>query len=556
MIRYIIVIMMIILYPLSLASAATFNQNEVQWAPAVTGTLYKGNTLTNGPFMVKAVQFTSPVHGVKDINGNIVPETDVDPSVMLEVYKNGILIKETVLSLQSEAFIDDDYEVMVSATAFTGKNAKEWVFEYYNPFATIAMAIRGKPKLEVTIATDKSTYTSNSDQAITATVTVKNSGDAKAKNVDINLGIGDLNLRGGDTSQLHKYYYIIEKGASQSFDIVFSVPQLIDEKTYSLKAVANAIDIKELGYNAETKASITVSPKQNYFSINKAVSKDRIYLQNTIIVRLTAANGGMYDIYNIHVTDSMNENFELKSNTTFQWDIPVLKPGQEWGTTYNIKPFGTNINGFILPVASAQFTVNNKPYSASSPTVKVIVNGPKIVLNKNVDKTKVNLSNEVKVTVSVNNAGNIATKAEVTDSLPDGVSFVSGTTNLPSTFLELNTPQVFSYSIKMNRDGQIELPAAVANYTDIASGGSAHLNVSSGKPVITVIDPGKITPAPTSTEAAAPIETPVPLQETTHSPSPTKKSEPAEPTPTPITPGFNIVLAIIVLIITAVFRRK
>lgn len=495
MIRYIIVIMMIILYPLSLASAATFNQNEVQWAPAVTGTLYKGNTLTNGPFMVKAVQFTSPVHGVKDINGNIVPETDVDPSVMLEVYKNGILIKETVLSLQSEAFIDDDYEVMVSATAFTGKNAKEWVFEYYNPFATIAMAIRGKPKLEVTIATDKSTYTSNSDQAITATVTVKNSGDAKAKNVDINLGIGDLNLRGGDTSQLHKYYYIIEKGASQSFDIVFSVPQLIDEKTYSLKAVANAIDIKELGYNAETKASITVSPKQNYFSINKAVSKDRIYLQNTIIVRLTAANGGMYDIYNIHVTDSMNENFELKSNTTFQWDIPVLKPGQEWGTTYNIKPFGTNINGFILPVASAQFTVNNKPYSASSPTVKVIVNGPKIVLNKNVDKTKVNLSNEVKVTVSVNNAGNIATKAEVTDSLPDGVSFVSGTTNLPSTFLELNTPQVFSYSIKMNRDGQIELPAAVANYTDIASGGSAHLNVSSGKPVITVIDPGKITPA-------------------------------------------------------------
>jgi hypothetical protein len=123
-------ILIIILWSAALASAASFSPNDIEWAVAVSGTLYKGNTLTNGQYMVKAVELSSPVPGVKDINGNIVPETDVDPSVLLEIYKNGVLTKTIIMALQSEAYIDPDYEVRVSATGFTAKNAKEWVYEY------------------------------------------------------------------------------------------------------------------------------------------------------------------------------------------------------------------------------------------------------------------------------------------------------------------------------------------------------------------------------------------------------------------------------------------
>ncbi|MFZ2410931.1 MAG: DUF11 domain-containing protein, partial [Candidatus Methanoperedens sp.] len=526
-----------------------------------------------------------PVPGIKDINGNIIPETDVDPMVMLEIYKNGVLIKELIMNLQSEAYIDPDYEVKISATGFPAKNARGWVYEYYStepPWATISIQIRAKPKLEVAVTTDKSAYTSYTDQTITAKVTVTNS-EARTKNIDVYLNTGELQLRGGDTSQLHQYYQKLEAGASQSFEVILVVPELIDEKSYTLSVDARGFDVKDVEYKAaKTSTTITVSPKSNYFAISKAV-KDRIYLQDIVPVRITVGNGGMFDMYNIHVTDSMSENFELKSNTSFQWDIPPLKPGQEWSTTYSIKPLETNLNGFTIPAVTAQYTVNNKQYSATSATTTVIVNGPKIILNKTVDKTVVNISEDVTVTVSINNVGNIATKAEVKDSLPEGVSLVSGSTNLASTFLELNTPQGFSYIIRMNQEGEIKLPAAVANYTGVEYKGITRSVLSSERPVITVIDQSKITPVPTETPVATetvsptnttptPQETPPPpevteepylqkiirklkelLPQGTANPSPTGTPE---PTPTPITPGFDSVFAIIVLIFAAVHRRR
>lgn len=541
-------ILILILCSITLSSAASYSPGDIEWGTPATGTISKGGTLTNGEFMVKAVQFTSPVPGIKDINGNIVPETDIEPMVFLEVYNNGVLIKEIVMNLQSEAYVDPGYEVKVWASGFTDKNAKEWVFEYYNPSATISLQIRANPpKLEVSVTTDKTAYTSYDDNIITAKVTVTNSGESRVKNIDINLDPGELKLRGGDASQLHQYFYKLEKGASQSFEVILVVPELIDQKSYTLSANAKGFDIEDIEYKVSTSASVTVSPKQNYFTISKAV-RDRMYLQNTATVRITVTNAGMYDVYNIYVTDSMSENFELKSNTSFQWFIRVLKPTEWKDFDYSIKPLETNLNGFALPAASAQFTVNNKPYSASSQTPTIVVNGPKIVLNKTVDKPAANISEEVTVTVSINNAGNIATRAEVNDTLPEGTSLVSGSTELKSTFLEINTPQTFSYIIRMDKEGEIELPAAYANYTNVEYRGTTRSVLSSEKPVITVIDPSKITPTPTVQE-----ETPAPTPQETTPPPPT---ETPTPTPTPITPGFELLLAIIVLIFAAFFKRR
>lgn len=578
--RYIL-LLIIVAWSVNLASAPGYTINDIEWGTAVSGTLSKGGTVTNGAFMVKAVQFPSPVQGIKDINGNIIPETDVDPMVFLEIYKNGVLIKEIIMNQQSEAYTDPDYEVKIWATAFPAKNAKEWIYEYYKPWASVSIQTWAKPpKLDITVTTDKSAYTSYNDQILTAKVTVKNSGESRAKNIDVNLDIGELKLRGGDAGQLHKYYYKLEKGESQSFEVILLVPELIDQKSYSMSADGKGFDFIDREYKAaKGLTTLTVSPKQNFFVMSKAV-RDRMYLQNTATVRVTVGNGGMYNVYNINVTDKMNENFELKSNTSLQWDIPMLKPGEEWGTTYSIKPLEASLSGFVIPAASAQFIVNNKPYSASSNTVTVVVNGPKILLNKTVDKPVVNISENVNVTVSINNVGDIATKSEVQDSLPDDVSLVSGSTSLPSTFLELKSPQGFSYTIRMNREGEIELPAAVANYTGIEYRGTTRSVLSSERPVITVVDPSKIKPTPKDTPNATenvsatqttPQETIVPKetgesfsqkiiralkslipQETEVNPSPTGTPE---PTPTPITPGFEFVLAVIVLIF-AVLRRR
>ncbi len=527
------------------ASAAIFSPGDIEWGNAVSGTLSKGGTLTNGDYMVKAVQFPSPVQGLKDIHGNWVPETPVEPMVYIEVYRKDVLLTEYVLAPTTEPYIDPDYEVKVSGTGFMAKNAKEWILQFYSPSASISIQTRAKPAIEVTVTTDKSTYTSYTDDIIKATVTVRNSGQAFLKNVDVNLNIGDLKLRGGSISQLHQYYPKMEKGTSQSFDVILIVPQLIDQKSYTLSTEAKGYEVKDFEYKASSSASLTVSPKQNYFTISKAV-KDNIYLTDTALVSISITNGGMYDIYDINVTDSMNENFELITNYLPQWDkIPILKPGERRDKTYYIKPLSASLDGFKIPATTAQFTVNNKQYSASSQTINLVVNGPKIILNKTVNKATVNISEDVTVTVSVNNAGNIGTRVEVKDSLPDGVFLVSGSTSMVN-MSEPNAKQGFSYIIRMNTEGEILLPAAVANYTGVEYKGTTRSVLSSDRPNVTVIDPSKIPPP-------VPV-TPDPAAAATAGTPPAAGTP--EPSPTQITPGFGIGFAIVVLIIAAIYRRK
>lgn len=551
MIRYLAVL--IILFSANIASS--FSPGDIQWGTNVSGTLNKGGTLINEDYTVKAVQFPSPVPGKKDINGNIVPETNVEPAVLIEIYRNGTLLNTLLMNQQSEPYIDPDYEVKVTATDFPANNAQLWTYEYYSPWATISIQKRGLPKLDVTVTTDKSAYTSYDDTTITATYTVTNSGDARAKNIDFNLNTGELKLRGGDDRQLHQHYYIMEAGTSQSFSVILEVPKLLDQKSYTLSADAKFFDVKDLEYNTTSTSYntyITVSPKpmEGQITISKAV-KDRIYLQNPATVSITVGNGGVYEFKNIHVTDSINENFELKSNTSLQWDIPVLKPGEEWSTTYSIKALETSLYGFSIPTATAQFTFNNQPYTVYSEINTVVVYGPKIVMEKSVDKSVVNIGEDVTVTVSITNVGDIVTNAAVNDSLPEGVSLVYGTTSLASTSLELNTPKIFSYTMRMNKEGEIKLPPAVANYTSFAYSGTTRSVLSSESPVITVINPSKITSTPTEIPTLVPTQ--ITPKETIATPSPTNTPE---PTPTPITPGFTVVFAFIVLIIAALYRHK
>ncbi len=530
----------LIIIVLLTGTASAWTPGDIEWASAITGTLYKGDSLSNGDYTVKVVQLASPVPGYEKINGDIVPQNPVQPSALLDIYKNGAFMQETVMTLQSEAYIDPDYEVMISTPGFTAKNAKEWVYEYYNPWVKTSISVRGTPKLEVTVTTDKTAYTSSRDLIITANVTVRNSGDARAKNVDVNLNIDNLQIRGGDTRQLHQYYNVLEQGQSEKFNVILVVPSLINQQSYSLKADAKGTDVKDIWSNATGTVPITISPPQDFITISKAV-RARMYLQNTAVVSIEVGNHGMYDIHDLHINDNMDENFELKSNTSFEWYIPVLKPGEEWGTTYSIKPLETNLDGFTIPAATAQFTVNNKPYTAASNNPDIVVNGPKLIINKTVDKQTVNIGEYVKVTVSVNNMGNMGTRFEVTDSLPDGVSLTTGSTSL-ANYSGPNTLLGFSYTIRMNKEGKIELPSAVANYTNVEYRGTTRKVLSSEKPVITVIDPSKGTPVRGGTVGNSTVQ-----GETSSTPISTDPQT---------TPGFGIGFAFVVLIVMAAIKRR
>jgi uncharacterized repeat protein (TIGR01451 family) len=544
--RYFAVLVMVFMCA-GVASAANISKNDIEWGDAASATLYMGDTLMNGDYTVKAVEFSSPVPGIKNLQGNIVPDAVVVPMVNLEIYKSGVLINKIVMKLADEPYIDADYEYRISVTEFPNRNSREWVYEYYKPWATVSIQTKAKPELEVDIITDKTSYNSYNDTQIDAKVMVINKGGAFAKNVDVNLSPGELKLGSGDIRQLHKNFQRIEKNSVQSFMVTLAVPQITDEESYALNADAMGYDILDNEYTASGSLSLTVTPKSDYFTISKS-ARDRIYLGDNDTVHLVVSNRGAYDIRDISLQDSINENFALEQNSSLQWDIPLLKPGQDWETTYTIQPLKTNLDGFQIPEATARFTVNDESVKASSEKTTIIVNGPIIILNKTVDMDVAYINEDVKVTVSVNNVGNIPTKVEVKDSLPQGVSFVSGQTSLDPTFLELNAPQEFSYIIRRSTEGEVRLSPAVANYTDIMYRGETRSEILSDRPVITFIDTSKAKPTPAATEASNLSAN------KTRTGSQKQDNLAASVQPTPMTPGFAGIIAIITLLLAG--RRK
>lgn len=501
--EYVILIIIV----LSTNVVAGFNSQDIEWGTNISGTLYKGNTLTNGEYTINVTDFTSPVQGVQIIENNqkkIVPETKVEPAVHLEIYKNNIFVKDIVLTLISSSYTDPDYEVKISATDFLPGNSKEWVMEYYKPWARITIQKRGVPRFDVTFkfTPEKKDNIFINGDTFTVNIAMKNSGEAVAKNVDVNLDIGPLRLL-SDKSKLHQTYYEIRKGDSKNFDIMFTVPEMLGEQELNITLDDKFYDVKDIEYKNTSYSKITTSPR--LINIGKSM-KDRIYLKDISTVRIIVTNTGTFDAYNIHINDSLNGNFELKSDSLLEWDIPLLKPGQDWGITYSVKALEANIDGFTIPTANVSFLVNNKMYNISSLENKVIVNGPKIILNKTVDKKIVNMGEFITVNVTIKNAGNIGTRIEVKDTLPDNVSLREGILSL-ANWSEPGSVQGFGYTIIVSKEGKIELPSVVSNYTDVEYKGTVRAVISSDRPTITVIDPKKVTPLPTPENTSTPEAT-------------------------------------------------
>ena len=159
-----------------------------------------------------------------------------------------------------------------------------------------------------------------------------------------------------------------------------------------------------------------------------------------------------------------------------------------------------------------------------------MVNGPKIIVNKTVNKNPVNISEDVMVSVSMINVGDTPTRVEIIDSLPESVNLVSGRTSLSSVFLELNAPQGFSYIIRKDIEGEVQLPPAVANYTDVEYRGLTRSQIISNMPIITFIDPSKVTPTPIASVNSTFMA---------GAPEPKNNSETPQPTTTPTSTSYT-----------------
>lgn len=487
------------------AGIAQIEGSQLQWTGGVSGKLMRGEALTYKGYSVEVIAFPAPVESSKY---KAEPEEPVTPFVGLNISKNGKFISSFALGL-SESYIVPDGELKVTAKELPAQNAREWIFESYAPWAIIELNPRGTPRLGVSIQTDKDKYTSSYATDIVTTVTLENTGSADAVNVDMAI-LTELPIKRGN---LKHHYDKIKIGESITEILTLYSPILTEQKIQAISANVSGYDVMDIPYTAKFSKSISIAAEVPVSLVIRKSTVDKMYLKDYTIVSLSVKNNGRYDANNVNITDYLPEGFRLLGSQSLNWMVD-LPAGGEWSYRYTIRPIKASKEGVVFPAATAEFTFRNEFYSLRSNQPRIVVYGPGIILTKQTDISEVNRGDIVTVTVIAENTGSTPTRVSISDTLPDKVTLISGST-VKEDFLEATRKLSFSYTLRIDSNEPITLPPATAEFFELGSKGrristnsqEVELHIKSLKktpmptPLITTLVPAvtlpKKTPEPT-----------------------------------------------------------
>ena len=201
-------------------------------------------------------------------------------------------------------------------------------------------------------------------------------------------------------------------------------------------------------------------------SIRK-ITAGSVLLKDYTGISLYLKNNGTYDIGNVAVTDSLPEGFRLVGNESLQWVVNI-PAGGEMEYRYLVRPQEPSKEGIVLPAATAKYMIESKEYTIESNKPAIVVYGPRIALRKLAGVSEIKPGDSVNVTVIAENTGNAPTNIIITDTLPEGVILLNGTTTSKGV-LEPDTSMSFNYTLKPEKS--IKLPPATAEYYEYESKG-------------------------------------------------------------------------------------
>lgn len=458
------IIFLLIVISLSATNGLAYTTDDIEWESSVSSkSLGWGDEVTNGDYTILAEDFNK------------------DGFVSITISKDGDLLKFAPLKNGGSLIADDEIRVYVIQVY---PNIDAWSGDMVDPTVSIRIDRRGLPDFEITIETDEDSYDpklSLSPKKVTATIKVKNNGDAEVENVDFTINTGDLILSDGD---LTHHYYSIEQGiTTDPITITMDVPYLWDATSLSISADAIGYDIKGDEHTKTASKSVTI--KEKWKLIATKTITENIYMDESGYVLVSIRNAGVCDLNSITVTDSVVAGLELKDSVTLQKTIS-LKAGESSAELfeYSLKPLKPGT--FTAPASVAEFTApNGKKYSVSSGTPKIEVNGPYITLTKSVSSSNVTPGTEITVTVKVDNTGDRDASVTASDSLPDGVSLVSGDTGFQEV-MKKSSSKSYSYVIRMDALGDVKLSSATASFIDLEGYKGEKI---SNMPVVSVVEP-------------------------------------------------------------------
>ena len=524
--KYILIVLLYISSSCLLVQAWE-DDDLIYWADEKTAELEWGETLDNDIYTIEAYDFPRI-----DIKGNISTVY-----VGVNLYENDVLVASNSMVVFEEWKYDG--EVLVTVVEIMPSSDIHWHNDTYEPWAKIKIELRGLPDLDIVVETEKDDdedIFQLTNSKIPVTINIKNEGEAPLEDVDLYIDTDGLEFyQFSPNKKLHYTPDDINKDASID-EIYFelSIPSHMKDTEYNISVNVTGIDQKDEGHNFTDGKDITIL---NMINITKTTKND-IFMTDTAFVQLIIKNDGTYAVNNIEFRDSIPDYFELVGSSPLEWNFNMA-PGQIRDFKYTLKPIKPEPDGYDLPAADATWEVGGIEYNQTCIQPEIIVHGSKILLEKTVSPTQVDPNENVTVTITATNVGDIKASVEIFDNgpLPDNVTLVSGEpyTTSPKIIDEEDSISL-TYIISASANGTYELPQATAKFHDLQGYRSEEISAS---PKFTAGNP-----PPLPGETPRPGYTPTPIPPTPV-PSPTREE-----------PGFGILAGLIGLSVAVLLALR
>ncbi len=207
-------------------STTALAADDIEWVEKQSGVkLYWGDSVTEENYTIKADDFS-------------------DDMVYISISKNGETLKTSPLSEGMELVYDDEIKVCAKDVdpnyETITKDDKEFKTQNKNPYAELNISIRGEPGFDIKVETDEDEYDSN--DRIDVSITAKNDGDAKAKNVILTVDTAGMELIKGKSE-----YTDTKVSKSEDFEpvnLTLEAPAPWEETEYNITAKITCVGCK------------------------------------------------------------------------------------------------------------------------------------------------------------------------------------------------------------------------------------------------------------------------------------------------------------------------
>ena len=434
-------------------SITSLAKEDIEWVEKQDGTtLYWGNTVTVNDYVIKAEDFND------------------EGQMFISISKDGEKLKTSPLSAGLEVVYDDRIKVYAQEVdpnyETIERDGKKFKTGNWSPYAKLDILVKGEPEFDIDVETKKDTYDSKStgDNAIDVSIKIKNDGDAKAEKAVLTIDTAGMEVLKGKTK--YTLGEVLKDETLEPVNITVKAPKPWEDTDLNITAKITCVDVRDEKYEDVGFKVIKIEKKWGLV-ISKLITKNN-HMGKPIHVLVNVRNEGLCDLDDIEFKDSIAPETHLQKDAVLEKTLS-LKSGElaERVFEYNLIP--EKPGEFTFPKATATFILPNGQdgEAGSNNSEKVKIYGPEISVTKTINKQQLNSGDELTVTITVKNTGNVDSSVTVTDTVPPEAKLISGETSFKQIVGKNSDSKTVTYILQMHKEGEIQLPACKASFLDL-----------------------------------------------------------------------------------------